>query len=128
VSPEAYVWVHAQNETDGAIHEQAARAGAWVEFDGIGWGNDEAHLEAVVEMAERELLDHVLVSHDAGWYHVGEPGGGEYRPYTVAFDDFVPALRKRGFGESAIRTLMVDNPARAFAIGVRRLGPPRSPA
>ena len=26
VSPEAYVWVHAQNEKDRAIHEQAARA------------------------------------------------------------------------------------------------------
>jgi phosphotriesterase-related protein len=125
-SPRAYVWVHAQNESDRAIHEQAARAGAWVEFDGVGWGKDEAHLDAVAEMSERGLLEHVLVSHDAGWYHVGEPGGGEYRPYTVVFDEFVPALRKRGFDEGNIRTLLVDNPARAFAIGVRPLEPPRS--
>jgi len=127
-SPRAYVWVHAQNETSRAIHERVAREGAWVEFDGVGWGKDEAHLDAVVEMAERGLLGHVLVSHDAGWYHVGEPDGGEYRPYTVVFDEFVPALRRRGFDEGDIRTLLVDNPARAFAIGVRPLGPPRSTA
>ena len=31
-----FVWVHAQSEKDHSIHMKAARAGAWVEFDGIG--------------------------------------------------------------------------------------------
>src|SRR5882672_11345834 len=35
VSPAKFVWVHAQNERDHAIHEKVASAGAWVEFDGI---------------------------------------------------------------------------------------------
>ena len=61
-------------------------------------------------------LGRVLVSQDAGWYHVGEPGGGSYRPHTFLFDAFVPALRAGGLGDAEIRTLLVTNPAEAFAI------------
>ena len=122
VAPEAYVWVHAHLEADRPTHDWAARQGAWVEFDGVGWGPLDAHVDAVVDMARRGLLGRVLVSQDAGWYHVGEPGGGTYRPHTVLFDEFVPALRARGITEDEIDTLLVSNPARAFAVGVRRLG------
>jgi len=31
VSPAAFVWVHAQNEKDRALHLRAARAGAWTQ-------------------------------------------------------------------------------------------------
>jgi len=128
VSPEAYLWVHAQSGKDRPTHDWAAREGAWLEFDGVGWGPLDDHLNAVVDMKRRGRLDRVLVSQDAGWYHVGEPGGGTYRPYTALFDRFVPALKARGLTEEDIQTLLVDNPARAFAIGVRPLGPSRSDA
>jgi predicted metal-dependent phosphotriesterase family hydrolase len=121
VSPRAWIWVHAQNETDRATQDWAARQGAWVELDGVGWGPLDEYLDAVVDMKRRGRLDRVLVSQDAGWYHVGEPGGGEYRPYTVLFDELLPGLRARGLDEEDIRTLLVDNPARAFTLGVRRL-------
>ena len=123
VSPEAYVWVHPQNEKDRATHSWAAQQGAWVEFDGVSAQSLEAHVEAVVDLHRRNQLDRVLVSQDAGWYHVGEPGGGTYRPYTFLFDAFVPALRARGLGEADIRALLVENPARAFAIRRRALPP-----
>jgi phosphotriesterase-related protein len=124
VDPAAYVWVHAQNEKDRATHDWLAREGAWIEFDGVGWGPLDGHLDAVVDMARRGRLKRVLVSQDAGWYTVGEPGGGTYQPHTVLFDRFVPALRDRGLDDTQVRTLLVDNPARAFTIGVRRLEPP----
>jgi len=123
VAPAAYVWVHAQNEKDRATHDWAARQGAWLEFDGVGWGPLDSHLDPVVELAWRGRLDRVLISQDAGWYHVGEAGGGTYRPHTGLFDEFVPALRARGLSEAQVASLLADNPARAFAIGVRRLGP-----
>ena len=44
-----------------------------------------------------------------------------YRPHTFLFDAFVPALRARGLGEADIRTLLVENPARAFAVRRRAL-------
>jgi phosphotriesterase-related protein len=128
VAPEAYVWVHAQSESDRPTHDWVARQGTWLEFDGVGWGSLDGHLDAVVDMKRRGRLRQVLVSQDAGWYHVGEPGGGHYQPHTTLFDRFVPALRARGFTEDDIHTLLVDNPARAFAVGVRRLGPSRSQA
>lgn len=35
VHPSAWVWTHAQNESDNNAHEEAARAGAWIAFDGV---------------------------------------------------------------------------------------------
>jgi phosphotriesterase-related protein len=103
------VWVHAQNEKDHSIHERAARAGAWVEFDGIGPKSADWHLECVRSMSEKGLIGSVLISQDAGWYHVGEPGGGTYRGYTYLYTDFAPRLDARW-----VKPLLVDNPERAF--------------
>lgn len=116
VSPEAYVWVHAQNEQDRATRAWAAQQGAWVELDGVSPASLERHVDALLDLRRRDLLDRVLVSQDAGWYHVGEPGGGSYRPHVFLFDAFVPALRAAGLGEDELRTLLVRNPAAAFEI------------
>jgi predicted metal-dependent phosphotriesterase family hydrolase len=120
VSPEAYVWVHAQNANDRATRSWAAQQGAWVEVDGVGPETLDAHVDAVVDLFRRDRLDRVLVSQDAGWYHVGEPRGGAYRSHAFLFDAFVPALLARGLAEADVRKLLVDNPAQAFAIGTRR--------
>ena len=109
VSPEKFVWVHAQNERDHSLHERVARAGAWVEFDGIGPKTSEFHLECVRFLAAKGLLKRTLVSQDAGWYHVGEPGGGEFRGYTYLYSDFLPRLEP-----AEVATLMWDNPRAAF--------------
>jgi phosphotriesterase-related protein len=119
VGPSAYVWVHAQNEQDRKIHVELAEAGAWVELDGVGPRSLAAHADAVADLARRGHLGRLLVSQDAGWYHVGEPGGGDYRGYTFLAEAFVPALRDRGLSAAQVETLLVANPARAFAIGVR---------
>jgi phosphotriesterase-related protein len=109
VSPAKFVWVHAQNERDHGLHEKIARAGAWVEFDGIGPKTVEYHLEYVGFLAAKGLLKRTLVSQDAGWYHVGEPGGGEFRGYTYLYSDFLPRLKPaEGF------VLMWENPRAAF--------------
>lgn len=115
-SPAAFVWVHAQNERDGALHARAARAGAWIELDGIAEESRDAHVAAVVALARAGHLQRVLISQDAGWYHVGEPGGGGFRPYTFLFDGFVPALRRAGLTEADVRRLLVDNPARLLGL------------
>lgn len=68
----------------------------------------------------RDLLHRVLLSHDNGWYSVGEPEGGDVQPYTSLFAELLPALRREGFSEDEIHQLVVTNPARAFATGVRK--------
>jgi phosphotriesterase-related protein len=115
VPSSAFIWVHAQSERDNSFHDRAARRGAWVEFDGISPASLVRHLELVQRMKTEGLLDHVLVSHDAGWYHVGEPGGGQFRPYTTLFTDFVPGLKSAGFSDAEVQRLLVENPRRALA-------------
>ncbi|MFN4259424.1 MAG: phosphotriesterase [Gemmataceae bacterium] len=115
----AFIWVHAQNESDAALHARAAEQGAWVEFDGISPTSVERHVKLVQNMKQRGLLGRVLVSHDAGWYHVGEPGGGRYRSYETLFTEFVPALREAGFSAADIRQLLIENPKAAFTIRAR---------
>ena len=123
VAPDAYIWVHAQNERDRATQDWAARQGAWVELDGVSPEALEGHVESVVDLIRRGHIGRILVSQDAGWYRVGEPGGGRYRPHTFILDAFVPALLRRGVSEEQVRTLLVHNPAHAFAIRVRRPTP-----
>jgi predicted metal-dependent phosphotriesterase family hydrolase len=121
VSPEAYVWVHSQNDKAPERRALAAQRGAWVSLDGIGPQSLDTHLEAVLALSQGGSLGRALISQDAGWYHVGEAGGGAYRAHSYLFDVFLPALRARGLTEADLRTLLVDNPARAFAVRRRPL-------
>jgi phosphotriesterase-related protein len=65
-------------------------------------------------MKERGLLNRALVSHDAGWYRVGEPGGGEFRGFTTLFESFLPGLEAAGFTTADVDQLLVANPRRAL--------------
>lgn len=115
VPASAFIWVHAHNERDAAFHTRVAKAGAWVEFDGISESSAERHVELVSQMKAQGLLGRVLVSQDAGWYRVGEPGGGEFRPFDTLFTKFMPALAAAGLTKTEVRQLLVENPRRALA-------------
>ena len=117
----AWIWVHAQSEKNTEYHIRAAEQGAWLEFDGVAPNSVARHLDLVTEMKKHGYLNQVMVSHDAGWYRPGEPGGGAFRGFGTMFSEFLPALKKAGFTESEIRQLTVENPQRAYSIGVRVL-------
>ncbi|MET0244255.1 MAG: hypothetical protein ABW174_12335, partial [Flavitalea sp.] len=86
VHPSGWIWIHAQNEKDRNFHFTAARSGGWVSFDGFGGGNLEEYISFIRDMKSANLLQKVLLSHDAGWYQVGEPKGGSFRNYTAIFE------------------------------------------
>jgi len=111
VAPVKFVWVHAQNERNHELHEKIARAGAWVEFDGIGPKTIEFHLECVNFLRAKGLARRTLISQDSGWYHVGEPGGGEFRGYTYLYSDFLSRIEP-----AQIPLLMWENPRAAFGM------------
>ncbi len=111
----AFIWVHAHGEADTSQHARAAARGAWVEFDGISQKSVDKHVALVLQMRTAGQLDRVLVSHDAGWYHVGEPDGGSFRPFDTLFTTFVPALNAAGVPDADVRRLLVDNPRRVLA-------------
>ena len=121
VAPAARIWVHAQNEKDTAYHIEAARKGSWISFDGVNAGSLDTNINLMQVMQQEGLLDQVLVSHDSGWYHVGEPNGGTFNNYQYILTHFIPALKKNGFTQAAIDKIFITNPAKAFTIKIRKL-------
>lgn len=119
VHPKAFIWIHAQNEKNKAIHLEAAKRGCWVEFDGISKESTGQYVEFVMNMIDKGFLNQTLLSMDAGWYHVGEPRGGTYRGYESLFVDFIPELQKR-LSSAQIRQLTTDNPQQALTLQVKR--------
>ncbi len=120
VGSAAWIWVHAQTEPDTEIHARIAGGGGWLSFDGVGPGSIHLHVGFVADMKRRGLLGRVMVSHDAGWYRPGEPGGGLFQPFDTLFTEFLPALREAGLTDAEIRQITVENPATAFTVGARK--------
>ncbi len=115
-----FIWVHAQTEPDLSILREAARRGAFVELDTVGapFQPQTELLETVTALIEAGFIEHLLLSHDAGWYnparHDGLPEEG-FRGYTALIRVFLPELLRRGITEEQVRSMTVNNPARAFA-------------
>jgi phosphotriesterase-related protein len=112
---ERFIWIHTQNDPDFDLHLKMARRGAWLEYDGIGSGNDEFYLDYISRALDAGLVDQIMLSHDRGWYDPAKPGGGEPKPFTYLFEQFLPKLRGAGVDDETIHTLTHTNPFRAFA-------------
>ena len=122
-TPERFIWIHTQAEPDPSLHLVMARCGCWIEYDAIGAeeGGDERDssdaffIERILRALDAGLGDHVLLSHDRGWYDPAQPGGGTPRPYTYISEVFLPKLRAAGVDDATVRQLTQANPFRAFA-------------
>jgi phosphotriesterase-related protein len=118
VSPSRFIWIHTQAEPDFKLHLEMAKRGAWLEYDWIGnldLKDDDYYLEHIRRLLDAGLGDHLLLSHDRGWYDPALPGGGLPKPYTYLPKQFLPRLRKSGVDEATIHQLTHVNPFRAFA-------------
>ncbi len=116
VSPSSWMWIHAQVEKDWSRHVAAARQGAWISLDGVNAERIDEFVRMVANLRDAGFLRRTLVSQDAGWYSVGQPQGGKFRPYDVLLTQFLTALRAHGFSADEVDTVMVRNPAAAFRI------------
>lgn len=116
IDPSAWIWMHAQNESEAASRIEAARRGAWICLDGFRAGSEARYVQMVSELREAGFLDRVLLSQDAGWYTAGELRGGDFAPYDALFTSLVPALRQHGLSDAEVDQLLIENPARAFAL------------
>lgn len=118
VSPEAFVWTHAQ-AASGEDHIKAARMGAWISLDGLGDDNVMEYAGMIQNLKQQGLLHKVLLSHDAGWYDPAKEGGGNFRGFNTLFIKLIPALYEAGFTKEEVNQLLVVNPSLAFKISVR---------
>ena len=120
VSPKAFIWVHAQSG-EPSSHIVAAKKDAWISFDNATseTRSIEENVKQILNLKNKGLLHTVLISHDAGWYSVGELDGGTIRPYTAIFTHLLFALNKQGFTDHQLNQLLVINPRNAFSVRVR---------
>lgn len=118
VSPEAFIWTHASNEKDWENLVEIAQMGAWVSLDKYGWDENYLKGEVLVYLKEKGVLDKILISHDAGWYDPNQPEK-VIQPYTPIFEILVPNLKEKGFTESEIDLLLIENPSKAFTVSKR---------
>ncbi|HZK95334.1 MAG TPA: phosphotriesterase [Prolixibacteraceae bacterium] len=123
VDPSAFIWAHANVETTKENTLAISQMGCWVAFDGIhdnmvaiSW-----YEKLLQFMKSTRQLNHVLLSHDAGWYQPGKPQGGEFRPYTTLFNTLIPYIMHEGFTKEEVDQIIVKNPAEAFAVRVRKI-------
>lgn len=120
VHPEVFVWVHA-NSTNNDDFLKVAKMGVWISLDGINKDNLEKNALLVKFMKDHNLIDKVLISHDAGWYKPGEENGGNFTGFTTISDVFLPLLKYKGFTDSDINQLLIKNPAFVLAIKKSRI-------
>ena len=116
VSPDRWIFVHAQNEHDADLLVQVARRGGWLSLDGIGPGADNEHLVPLLRLLDAGFERQVLLSHDAGWYRVGEEPGGAKKPFTHLLGEFTPLMKRSGVSDETVHTITVTNPSVAFEV------------
>ena len=121
VDPAAFIWTHAQAEKDISQHVNAAKMGAWISLDGVNQKDIDTYLASLKNLQEHDCLHKVLLSHDAGWYHPVKEDGGTFRGYTAIFTDLIPKLKEAGFTNDELDRMLIENPAEAFAIRVRKV-------
>ena len=117
VSPEAFIWVHAQAEDNNDSYLKAAELGCWISLDGLGW-ELEKHVEKILFAKRNGILDQILISHDSGWYDP-QKENQSISPFTNIFKKLYPELKSHGFTEDEFNALISVNPSKAFLIDVK---------
>lgn len=120
VAPDAFIWVHAQNEKNFEVFKEMASQGVWVEFDYVHPETIEQYVSFLKFMKANNLLHRTLLSHDAGWYDVVDPQSITFRGYTAISTLLIPRLKEEGFTENEIDLLIRKNPAKAFSVQVKK--------
>ena len=117
VSPESFIWVHAQAEGDNESYLKAAEMGCWISLDGLGWELEE-HVEKILFAKRNGILDRILISHDAGWYDP-QKENQTITPYSAIFKKLYPELKSLGFTDDEFNLLVSENPSKAYSINLR---------
>lgn len=119
VSPQAFIWVHAQSEKDLQKHVKLAKMGVWISLDGLSENNMDEYVNMLKNLRDSGYLSKTLLSQDAGWYSPGEEKGGDFRGFGTLTSQFVPLLLENDFSKEEIHQILVENPAKAFEIRIR---------
>jgi phosphotriesterase-related protein len=116
VPPNRVILAHLDRNPDPELHADLAARGVMLEYDTPGrikYRPDSDLLDLIEAMASGGHLDRLLLGLDLGRRdYLRSYGGGPGMTYLM--ETFVPRLRDR-IGEAAVETILVTNPAGAFA-------------
>jgi phosphotriesterase-related protein len=112
INPREWIWVHANQSTSDELLMEVAALGGWISLDGVKKDNLEITYRRLLMFKERDLLSHVLLSHDGNGY----PGGRSIRRFDAILSDLIPFLLQHEFSQDEVDLLLNENPARAFGI------------
>jgi phosphotriesterase-related protein len=117
VKADRIILAHLDRNADLELHRQIADRGVWLEYDTPGrikYRPDSQLLDLIAGMAETGHHSAVMLGLDLGRRdYFRAYGGGPGLTYLMG--NFVPRLRHR-IGDDAVHQLLVDSPARAFAM------------
>lgn len=116
VSPNAWVWAHANKMNELPILIDAAHKGVWISLDGVNDTNISEYIHTLEIFKNEKILNKVLLSHDGNSF----PRGGDIRRYDAISSKLIPDLLHHGFTAEDIDQLMVKNPSNAFSIRIRK--------
>jgi phosphotriesterase-related protein len=114
ISPDAWIWAHANRLEDTEQLISVAKKGAWVSLDGVNIDNVPSYIAQLKIFRAHNVLHKVLLSHDGNAY----PMGGEIRPALALHQHLIPAMLKNDFTAAEIHQLLVDNPRNAYGINL----------
>lgn len=108
---------HMDKNADPYVHRELAGMGVFLEYDSpsrLKYGPDRDAVELIRSATEHGYADHLLLGMDlARRSYYSSYGGGPGLGYLL--ETFIPRLKAEGLGEAA-EQIMVENPARAFAL------------
>jgi predicted metal-dependent phosphotriesterase family hydrolase len=101
-----------------------AGRGAWLNIDNLafvaGYAPLEVRADNVAELCAEGLVHQIMLSNDtAELGHLSSYGGPGY---ANVINNFLPLLRERGVTEEQIHTMLITNPAQAFAYDINTAG------
>ena len=117
VAPHRIILAHLDRNPDAELHAEIAARGVSLEYDTMGrtkYRPDSELLDLIERVAAAGHLDRLLLGQDLGRRSsLRAYGGGPGLRYLMG--TFVPRLQRR-IGAEAVDTILVTNPARAFAL------------
>jgi phosphotriesterase-related protein len=121
VSPNAWIWLHAQREAETQRLVAIAKNGAWIQIDDFSATTIESRLQLIRALHVQGLVQRILVSqYTSGVVAGATTHGGNIQRLDRIFKLLIPELFRDDFLLAQIRQMTVTNPSRAYMTCVRR--------
>ncbi len=107
---------HMDGQLDLAAQLELLRRGVTLGYDRLGavhLGSDDDRLRLLLELLERDFVDHIVLSMDMSRSDRLQRYGGH--GFAGLHERFLPRLREQGVAEATLSKLLVENPLRLLA-------------